>query len=174
MTAAKHPITRAESAADFAEVLELITMMSAWDLEQTRALGVPEADLLDVHYGDSIESLMEKFLATGATMLLVRIDQKMAGTIGYSVVGDKLAEIHKLFVDPAFRGLGLGAQLLDEALGQIDAFGGFATRLQTARFMVEAIQLYGSRGFARCAPFSDAPESFADMEVFMMRPAMGW
>lgn len=81
--------------------------------------------------------------------------------------GDGTAEIKRMWVDPAARGLGVGRQLLDTLL-RAAAEGGIATlRLETGISQPEAIGLYQRAGFAMRGPFgSYAPDP---LSVFMER-----
>ncbi|MEV0385218.1 MarR family winged helix-turn-helix transcriptional regulator [Nonomuraea sp. NPDC050643] len=67
------------------------------------------------------------------------------------------AEIKRMWVDPAVRGLGLGRRLLAEAEARA-ADGGVRTlRLETNRALTEAIALYRAAGYREVAAFNDEP-----------------
>jgi DNA-binding MarR family transcriptional regulator/GNAT superfamily N-acetyltransferase len=70
------------------------------------------------------------------------------------------AEIKRMWIDPAARGLGLGRRFL-EALEQAARDGGATTaHIETSALLHEAIALYRSAGWVEVPPFNDEP--FAD------------
>jgi GNAT superfamily N-acetyltransferase len=73
---------------------------------------------------------------------------------------DAPAEIKRMWIAPAARGLGLGRRLL-EALETCARGGGAqVARLETSAVLTEALALYTSTGWLEVPPFNDEP--FAD------------
>ena len=67
------------------------------------------------------------------------------------------AELKRMWVAPAVRGLGLGRRLLAELEAHAAARGVRALRHETNRALGEAISLYRTAGYREVAPFSDEP-----------------
>jgi len=67
------------------------------------------------------------------------------------------AEIKRMWVTPAARGLGLGRRLLTELEAQAAARGVRTLRLETNRALGEAIGLYRAAGYREVAAFNDEP-----------------
>jgi len=67
------------------------------------------------------------------------------------------AEIKRMWVAPAARGLGLGRRLLAELETRAAAHGVRVLRLETNRSLGEAIGLYRSAGYREVAAFNDEP-----------------
>ena len=67
------------------------------------------------------------------------------------------AEIKRMWVAPAVRGLGLGRRLLAELEAHAAAGGSRAIRLETNRALSEAISLYRTAGYREVAAFNDEP-----------------
>jgi DNA-binding MarR family transcriptional regulator/GNAT superfamily N-acetyltransferase len=67
------------------------------------------------------------------------------------------AEIKRMWVAPAVRGLGLGRRLLAELEARAAANGVRTLRLETNQTLAEAIALYRSAGYREVAPFNDEP-----------------
>jgi DNA-binding MarR family transcriptional regulator/GNAT superfamily N-acetyltransferase len=67
------------------------------------------------------------------------------------------AEIKRMWVAPAARGLGVGRRLLAELEAQAARAGDAVVRLETNESLVEAIALYRSAGYHEVAPFNDEP-----------------
>ncbi|HUY44317.1 MAG TPA: GNAT family N-acetyltransferase [Streptosporangiaceae bacterium] len=71
--------------------------------------------------------------------------------------GDAPAEIKRMWVAPAVRGLGLGRRLLTCLEAHAAANGIAALRLETNRALDEAIGLYRAAGYREVAAFNDEP-----------------
>jgi DNA-binding MarR family transcriptional regulator/GNAT superfamily N-acetyltransferase len=69
--------------------------------------------------------------------------------------GDAPAEIKRMWVAPAARGLGLGRRLLAELEAHAAAHGVRTLRLETNRTLAEAIGLYRASGYHEVAAFND-------------------
>jgi GNAT superfamily N-acetyltransferase len=67
------------------------------------------------------------------------------------------AELKRMWVSPAVRGLGLGRRLLAELEAHAAARGVRTLRLETNRTLGEAITLYRTAGYRQVAPFNDEP-----------------
>jgi len=67
------------------------------------------------------------------------------------------AEVKRMWVAPAARGLGLGRRLLAELETRAAAHGVRVLRLETNRSLGEAIGLYRSAGYREVAAFNDEP-----------------
>jgi GNAT superfamily N-acetyltransferase/DNA-binding MarR family transcriptional regulator len=70
---------------------------------------------------------------------------------------DAPAEIKRMWVAPAVRGLGLGHRLLAELEAHAAANGVRTLRLETNRALAEAIALYRAAGYQEVAAFNDEP-----------------
>jgi GNAT superfamily N-acetyltransferase len=70
------------------------------------------------------------------------------------------AEIKRMWISPATRGLGLGRRLLGELEACAIAGGAAVARLETSAVLTEALNLYRSAGWREVPPFNDEP--FAD------------
>jgi ribosomal protein S18 acetylase RimI-like enzyme len=71
--------------------------------------------------------------------------------------GDGPAEVKRMWVSPAHRGLGLGRRILAELEARAAAGGVRALRLETNHALAEAIGLYRDAGYREVAAFSDEP-----------------
>jgi ribosomal protein S18 acetylase RimI-like enzyme len=67
------------------------------------------------------------------------------------------AEIKRMCVAPAARGLGLGRRLLSELERRASEAGASVLRLETNRSLAEAISLYRRSGYVEVGPFNDEP-----------------
>ncbi len=67
------------------------------------------------------------------------------------------AEVKRMWVAPAVRGLGLGRRLLTELEARAAAHGVTVLRLETNGTLAEAISLYRASGYREVPAFSDEP-----------------
>ncbi|MBV9793983.1 MAG: GNAT family N-acetyltransferase [Actinobacteria bacterium] len=68
---------------------------------------------------------------------------------------DDIAEVKRMWVSPAVRGLGLGRQLLAELETEAAGHGAGRLRLETNRNLPEAIALYRAAGYREVPAFND-------------------
>jgi ribosomal protein S18 acetylase RimI-like enzyme len=68
---------------------------------------------------------------------------------------DGIAEVKRMWVSPAARGLGLGRRLLGELEVQAARHGTRRLRLETNRNLTEAIALYRTAGYQEVPAFND-------------------
>jgi putative acetyltransferase len=160
-------------------------------LEMTRWLIVPEAVAIDAEtpdqpavaaflaaseaYASALYPAESNHFAPLATLLqpnvlflVARADGVAVGCGAVMRAGDGSAELKRMWIDPAARGLKLGARLL-EALERAAREDGVAVlRLETGIHNAEALGLYRRAGFVEIPPFADY---LADpLSVFMEKP----
>jgi ribosomal protein S18 acetylase RimI-like enzyme len=70
---------------------------------------------------------------------------------------DDVAELKRLYVDPAVRGHGFGRRLADTAIAHARALGYRTLKLDTLAQMHAARALYVALGFVPCAPYYHNP-----------------
>jgi len=89
--------------------------------------------------------------------LLASLQGEPVGCGALRFNGGEPAEIKRMWVSEAVRGLGLGRRLLTELEGQAHARGVRAVRLETNRNLTEAIGMYRTAGYREVAPFNAEP-----------------
>ena len=100
-------------------------------------------------HGLSVQQLLDQ----GVELFVVRVDGRPAGCGGLLFVGDEYAELKRMYVRPAHRGLGLGRRLLEHLTAHARSRGVPLLRLETGIHQTAAIALYEAAGFRRCPPF---------------------
>jgi ribosomal protein S18 acetylase RimI-like enzyme len=88
-------------------------------------------------------------------VLVARMDGQPVGCGAVRLAAPRIAEIKRMWVSPEARGQGLGGRLLAELEAHAVRAGKSVARLETNRSLVEAIALYGRRGYREVAPFND-------------------
>ena len=74
-----------------------------------------------------------------------------------------VAEVKRLYVQPAARGHGIGRALLRRLLADARAEGFHTVRLETMGFMGEARALYTAFGFAEVPPFAHSQAALSGL-----------
>ena len=96
---------------------------------------------------------IEKLLAQEVAFFVVRYEGAPAGCGGIQLFGTDYGELKRMYVRPAFRGLGLAKRLVDHLADYARVRGVGRLRLETGIHQTEAIGLYESLGFYRIPPF---------------------
>jgi ribosomal protein S18 acetylase RimI-like enzyme len=90
-------------------------------------------------------------------LLVATLHDEPVGCGALKYHGDAPAEVKRMWVSPAVRGLGLGRRLLAELEAVAAADGVRALRLETNRALTEAIELYRSAGYQEVGAFNQEP-----------------
>jgi ribosomal protein S18 acetylase RimI-like enzyme len=97
-------------------------------------------------------------------LLLGRVDHNAAGITAVKRLSPGTAELIRVWVRPAFRGLGLTSALLDHALAAARAMHVRSIRLETSpAIMPRAYSMYRARGFNAIVPYSGLEQHAADI-----------
>jgi putative acetyltransferase len=108
-------------------------------------------------FASELEGLPAPYAAPDGARLLAYVDDEPAGCVAVRRFGTRTAELKRLYVRPAHRGLGLGRRLTEEAI-EIGRTLGFARiRLDTTPEMATAHALYRSLGFREIDPYRPNP-----------------
>jgi ribosomal protein S18 acetylase RimI-like enzyme len=102
------------------------------------------------------EISMEYNAPTGA-LLLAFDDEKAIACAGVRKIDGATAELKRMFVDPNYRGLQLGQQILQQTLNEAKQLGYKFIRLDTVPHMRAAIKLYKAAGFYEIDPYRFNP-----------------
>lgn len=139
-------ITIAQAAPDKPAAVELVREL--------------DVDLESRYPGEPCNGICARTFADGGgVFLLARVDHEPAGCGALRPYDDHRAEIKRMFVRPAFRGIGLARRLLAE-LETIAAERGFQSLiLETGERMTEAIALYRKAGYWEIPRFGVYVES---------------
>lgn len=100
-------------------------------------------------------------------------DDATDGLVGSSVLAEVDGQVHvfAMWVDPRFRGTGLGGRLLDAALAWGGhAFPGRTYQLEVNPRQTAAVRLYESRGFRRTGGQRTLGPTDGEWRIEMVRP----
>ncbi len=107
----------------------------------------------------ALPTTTEQLTPPAGLLLVARLRGGPIGCGALRFHGDDPAELKRLWVAPAARGLGLGRRLLVELEGHARAAGVTRLLLDTNASLVEAIALYRSAGWVEVEPFNDEPHA---------------
>jgi putative acetyltransferase len=96
---------------------------------------------------------VEKLLREGVAFFVTRHHGIPAGCGGIKFFATKYGEVKRMYVRPAYRGLGLGKLMLNHLAEYSRQHGVMLLRLETGIHQTEAINLYARFGFQRIRPF---------------------
>jgi ribosomal protein S18 acetylase RimI-like enzyme len=108
-------------------------------------------------FAEELAALPGEYAAPAGALLLATVDGAAAGCVGVRPFADRLCEMKRLYVRPAFRGAGLGGALAEAAVRRGRELGYRAMRLDTAPWMHAAIALYAALGFRAIPPYRPNP-----------------
>lgn len=101
------------------------------------------------YYGLDIDALERP----GVDVFVARDAASVVGTAALVPLADSLAELKRMFVSPAARGLGVASSLLRAAEDRARALGAGAVRLETGLPQAAAIALYEKHGYRHIPQF---------------------
>jgi GNAT superfamily N-acetyltransferase/DNA-binding MarR family transcriptional regulator len=110
--------------------------------------------------GRSLPAMDDELVPPAGLLLLARLHGEPVGCAALKLHGEQPAEVKRMWVADAVRGLGVGRRLLGAVEEHARASGVRTLRLETNRTLVEAIALYRSAGYREVPAFNDEP--FAD------------
>jgi len=105
----------------------------------------------------SLPAADQEMIPPAGVFLVATLHSEAVGCGGLKFHDGAPAEVKRMWVAPAARGLGLGRRLLAELESHAAAHGVSVLRLETNGTLAEAISLYRSSGYREVAAFSDEP-----------------
>src|SRR5262245_3516917 len=106
---------------------------------------------------ESISADAHELTPPSGTLMIARLRGEPVGCGALKFHRDAPAELKRMWIAPAARGLGVGRRLLQELEQHARASGATIVRLETNRTLREAIALYRRSGYVEVAPFNSEP-----------------
>jgi putative acetyltransferase len=122
--------------------------------EYVSALGV---DVSFQNVDEEFASLPGKYARPSGCVLLAWSESEPAGVVARRIIGPGLAEMKRLYVRPAFRGLGIARDLTSLVIAESRQAGISRIVLDTLGSMHAARALYAGLGFRPIPPYYDNP-----------------
>ena len=164
-------IFTATTASDYEAFARLVGEYVEWcrDRYQDDAWFVDQA-LSHQSLDRELEDLAGSYGPPNGRTFLARHEGQICGCGAYRRRTNDVCEMKRLFVPDRFRGKGHGRTLCEAIIKSAQDEKFKLMRLDTANLLTEAIALYESFGFHRCAPYNDYPEKLMSYIVFMEKP----
>jgi GNAT superfamily N-acetyltransferase len=99
------------------------------------------------------------FSAPTGAFLLVLDEDAVVGCGAVRTLSAGVGEIKRMWIRPTHRGRGLGGKLLEALETRSRELGHAVVRLDTNRSLVEALELYRTRGYRAVPPYNDNPDA---------------
>lgn len=166
---------RADPLADRADLIALNIEYLSWVFgEVEKSFGVPADSVVGMPVRDYVPTVIDKVCGAPppkGVFYLVRVNGQLAAMGGLRYLSEQGAEIKRVYVRPAFRGMKLGQLILERLLSDAAAFGYQAAYLDTGLFMTAAHRLYEAHGFVDCPAYEgvEVPSTFHSEWRFMTR-----
>jgi len=122
--------------------------------EYANRLGI---DLCFQRFEEELAGLPGAYAPPGGQILVADAGTEFAGCVACRPHSSGACEMKRLFVRPAFRGLGLGRRLIDQLAVEALTAGYREMVLDTLPVMAAAIGLYRSAGFVETEPYTYNP-----------------
>jgi putative acetyltransferase len=153
-------------------MVEIKEVSSRKEIQEARKLLKEYADWLDLElcYIDIDKEVAEfpgEYGPPTGRFFLAFEGGKLAGSVAVRRWHGDICEMKRLFVRPAFRGLGIGKKLAEFIIGEAKRMGYKVMRLDTLPYMVEAKALYKAVGFKQVRKYRDSPTN--DAEYFELQ-----
>ncbi len=163
-------ISLVETPEDIAAVRDLCREFVAWQLDEFPDM----REKILVYFAPekwekTLAALPDLHARPQGAMFLAHIEGQPVGCIMYQQANAGMAEIKRLFVSSKARGGGVASQLVTAVMEQAKADGYREMRLDTAKFLSGAINLYRKHGFLEESEGTDLPPEILDLAVFMRR-----
>jgi len=137
-----------ESAAQIAQARELF-------LEYAQSLGF---SLCFQNFDKELADLPGDYSPPDGRLLLAECDAQLAGCVALHKLEDRICEMKRLYLRPAFRGKRLGRRLADRIIEEARQIGYQRMRLDTVEpVMKDAVAMYRRIGFREIAPYCANP-----------------
>ena len=105
----------------------------------------------------SIPADPDELVPPHGLLLLAHLDGEPVGCCALKLHGAEPAEVKRMWVSPAARGLGLGRRLLEAVERAASDAGATVARLETNGNLHEAIALYRASGYREVPAFNAEP-----------------
>jgi GNAT superfamily N-acetyltransferase len=122
---------------------------------------------------DTREAFAQLYFADGAGVWLARLEERVIGCIALRAMPQFTAsgEVKRLYVQPEYRGRGIGVALHDALETYARDFGYQWLYLDTTDNMRSAIRFYEQQGYERCARYNDNLQATIFMRKELRAPS---
>ncbi|RDB04922.1 GNAT family N-acetyltransferase [Runella aurantiaca] len=123
--------------------------------EYALGLGI---DLKFQKFDDELQILSTMYGPPKGELWLVHANEQFVGCAALRQLDKHTCELKRMFIQPAFRGLHLGEQLMEVAIDTAYKLGYTSIKLDSLRRLEPAVKLYLRYGFTEIHPYNFNPE----------------
>lgn len=98
-------------------------------------------------YDSDLNDPKKFYIDTGGMFFVLKVGDKLIGTVAIIKKTSKIAELKRLYVEKAYQGKGFGSKLLDTATAYCKKNGFTKLEFETNKKFIKAHELYKKRGF---------------------------
>jgi GNAT superfamily N-acetyltransferase len=148
LAVAETELRRVRDDAGVATCEVLFSEYVAWIFERFRTLhGSELSDVQQAVVHAEFRAEYPKLLGERGRMVLATVDGVPAAVGALKPLSAGAAELKRMYVRPAFRGIGLGRRVMEHLIAEARSLGYRTVQLDSVDFMTEAHELYRSAGF---------------------------
>lgn len=141
-------IVQASSSAQIAQARELF-------LEYANSLNF---SLCFQNFDQELATLPGHYVPPKGRLLLGEYEGQLAACVALRALEEKVCEMKRLYLRPAFRGKGLGRTLAEYLISEAREIGYHRMRLDTVEpVMKDAVAMYRRLGFREIRPYRENP-----------------
>ncbi|NBB20949.1 GNAT family N-acetyltransferase [Runella sp. CRIBMP] len=123
--------------------------------EYALGLGI---DLKFQKFDDELQILSTMYGPPTGELWLIKANEQFVGCAALRQLDKHTCELKRMFIQPAFRGLHLGEQLMEVAIDTARKLGYTSIKLDSLRRLAPAVKLYLRYGFTEIHPYNFNPE----------------
>jgi len=115
-----------------------------------------------------LPSYLKELKPPDGVLYLIEEEGKIVGMGALRRLGEGVAEVKSMYIQPDYRGHGYGKQMLNKLIEAAKVFGYTTLRLDTIEFMAAARRIYESAGFEVRGPYQGVSLQIGeDWHIFM-------
>jgi len=118
-------------------------------------------DLGFQHFDEELKNLKTMYNAADGGIILCKEDENFIGCVALRRSAAIIAELKRMYVQPAHQHKGIGKDLLEKSIALAKSCSYKYIRLDTLNHMTPAINLYKKYGFYEIAPYYHNPVATA-------------
>lgn len=134
------------------------------DFKRLNLYWLEKYGLTEQHDLDILDNPEEKIIIPGGCIFLALDNEKVIGTAGIAKEHNRVYELVKMVVDPAYHGQGIGKKLLEHCLTEAKKMDAEKIFLFSNSQLTTALKMYEKYGFKNVA-VTDSPMLTADVKM---------
>jgi carbonic anhydrase len=114
-------------------------------------------DLGFQHFDEELQNLKQVYNAADGGIILCEVNNEFIASVAIRKISTEIAELKRMYVQPAYQQKGIGQKLLEEAFTLAKTCNYQYIRLDTLNHMLPAINLYTKNRFYKIPAYYHNP-----------------